>query len=37
MTWIIVAAIGGLIVGVIIGLVWANVAMTNVIGRHFGW
>lgn len=37
MSWIIVAFIVGLIIGFIAGVIFVNVQVANVFGRHFGW
>lgn len=37
MIWIILAGAGGFIIGVVVGVVWANIAISNTISRHFGW
>jgi hypothetical protein len=37
MWWIIGALAVGFIVGLVVGVVWANIAMADMYGRHFGW
>jgi uncharacterized membrane protein len=37
MIWIIGALVLGFFVGVIVGIVWTNISITNAIGRHLGW
>ena len=37
MIWIITAFFVGLIVGIIVGVVWTNHAVSNLIGETFGW
>jgi hypothetical protein len=35
--WIIIAAAVGFILGLIVGIIWTNIAISNRIGRHLGW
>lgn len=37
MRWIILTAIVSFVIGVAVGIVWTNIAISNFIGRRFGW
>lgn len=33
----IIVGVACFIVGVVVGIVWTNIAISNHIARHFGW
>lgn len=37
MILMIVIAVASFAIGVVVGVVWTNVAISNHVGRHFGW